>query len=332
MRISPFTHIAVWDAAKNADIQFDSRDIGESVLGFIIENTVMQVALAEKIKQYPQIQYIAPIKLAAWQSTDKCVTITAADERVFTAKLAVAADGAQSWLREQADIALSVKAYDQDAIVGTVYTAQPHAQQARQVFLESGPLAFLPLAHANASSIVWSLPSEEAKRLLAVDRETFLSELGCAFSHRLGEVLDVSQRFAFPLRKQQASHYVKARLALVGDAAHTIHPLAGQGVNMGLLDAASLTEVIVTAIKQRRDFASYATLRRYERWRRADNQTLLTGVDWIKQLFASDQTAMQVLRTFGLTITNQTQSLKNLFTCYAVGNRPQLPLLAKPSI
>ena len=325
-RVSPFTHIKVWDAAKQGEIQFDSNDIAESVLGYIVENNLIQAALLEKLSQYPQIRYFAPVELCDVQMHDKHANVHLADGRVLTTKLVVAADGAHSWLRNKVGIAVKKLSYDQEAIVATVRTSVPHNKTAQQVFLSTGPLAFLPLAESHTSSIVWSLPTAEARRLMALDDADFMVALSS--SRNDGVVQSVQQRFSFPLQKQQAAQYIKPRIALVGDAAHVIHPLAGQGVNMGLLDAASLVDVIEDALTHQRDFASFATLRRYERWRKADNQSMLTGVDLIKQLFASEKRSVQSWRSFGLSATNQLKMLKNFFSRQAVGNRVGLPRLA----
>lgn len=328
-RVSPFTQIQVRDAAGQGEIQFNSEEIAESVLGYIVENNVMQAALLEKIKQYPQITYVAPVTLTDFHVTEHHVKLTSEDERIFTAKLAVAADGAHSWLRQCAGIDLDKHDYEQKAIVATVHTSLPHQKIARQAFLATGPLAFLPLTPGDLSSIVWTLPTEEAKRLMALDVADFKQELANASSHCLGDIIDVQQRHALPLYRQQAKHYVQARLALIGDAAHTIHPLAGQGVNMGLLDAASLAEVVADASKQQRNFANIATLRRYERWRRADNFPMQAGVDVIHQLFTTDKSFLQRLRSFGLLQANEISWIKKLFTRHAVGDRSGLPLLAR---
>jgi 2-octaprenylphenol hydroxylase len=327
-RVSPFTQIHVWDALHESDIQFDGCDIAEANLGFIIENNVMQHALLSRVKQCPQIELIAPVTLNTLQENEHTVSVTTNDDRVFSARLAIAADGAHSWLREQAGIALDKKSYDQQAIVATVHTALPHEKVARQVFQSTGPLAFLPLMPTHTSSIVWSQHQAEAERLLSLSDAAFKTELTNAFSARLGDVETIEQRYAFPLHKQQAKKYIKSHIALIGDAAHTLHPLAGQGVNMGLLDAASLAEVVIDAYRAQRDYASIATLRRYERWRRADNQLLLSGVDFIKHFFENDKTGVQALRSLGMTVTNQMRFLKNVFTRHAVGNRAGLPKLA----
>lgn len=329
-RISPFRQIMVWDAAAQGEILFNSNEIAEPLLGYIIENNLIQMVLENKIKDYPHVERIAPVKLTHLIEHENGIELIADDGRVFKTKLAVAADGASSWLRTQAHIDIDKLDYQQQAIVAAVHTALPHHETARQVFLESGPLAFLPLAQENLSSIVWSVPVDEATRLMSLEEQDFQHELASAFEYRLGDVVKVEKRYVFPLARQQAKTYVKSRIALVGDAAHTIHPLAGQGVNMGLLDAASLADVIVEAIKTNRDFSGYSNLRRYERWRKADNVTMMLGVDIIKSLFASEKKSIQNMRSLGLNATNRIKWIKNCFARHAVGDRDGLPSLSRP--
>lgn len=328
-RVSPFTKIAVWEAASTSEIEFDSADIAEPVLGYIIENILIQTTLEEKVRTYPQVTFHSATSLLSLSETSHAMELETNKGRL-TAKLVVAADGAQSQVRQQASIALHRHDYEQVAIVATVQTELAHEKVARQVFLPTGPLAFLPLAQSHRSSIVWSLPRAEATRLKAVAEETFKQELAHAFSFKLQEIKTIDKRYTFPLYKQEAEQYVKSRLALVGDAAHTVHPLAGQGVNMGLLDAASLVDVIVDAIHQRRDYASFSHLQRYERWRKADNLALLQGIDIIKNLFANEKKNIASLRSWGMDLVNRTKLVKNKFIQYAVGYRHGLPTLASP--
>jgi 2-octaprenylphenol hydroxylase len=326
-RISPFTQIQTWD--ENNTLTFASNEIAESVLGFIIENNVIQSVLEEKLESFAQVQVLSNIKLAHYSEQGDYVELTTTDGHVYQAKLAVAADGARSWLRQASGVASEEQAYGEAAVVATVVSELSHQQIASQRFLKSGPLAFLPLLESNTSSIVWSLPQEEAKRVLALSVDDFKLELAHAFEHRLGAILESGPRYAFPLTKQHVNQYIKSRVVLVGDAAHTIHPLAGQGVNMGLLDVASLTQVMSDAIAARRDFASHTTLRCYERWRKADNLTMLTGVDVIKHLFASEKQVMRSFCDMGLSLTNYVSWVKNYFTRYAVGRRGDLPKMAQ---
>lgn len=330
-RVSPFTAINVWDAANQAKINFECNEIAEPILGYIIENDVVQFALRERLKAMSQVSFIAPVTLTSCLQQDDGVYLHADDGRAYFAKLAVAADGANSWLRQQVGIAVSHKQYEQHALVATVQTELAHEKSANQVFLPTGPLAFLPLQPSKTSSIVWSLPPEEAARLTSIDDNLFHQELAQAFDHRLGAVTHSGPRFTFPLRRQQASAYVRDKVVLVGDAAHVMHPLAGQGVNVGLLDAASLAQVLAEGLAAGKEVSTARGLRRYERWRRADNLALLTGIDLIKHLFASGQPGIQTARGIGLSLTNKATALKNIFARYATGGRDDLPMLAKPA-
>ncbi len=327
-RVSPFTDIKVWDNQAKSGLTFNCHEIAESALGYIVENNVTQLSLREKVLSTTNINYLSPVSLIHCEQHPESIILQTKEYGAVQAKLAVAADGANSWLRKAVGMTVKTHSYEQDAIVASVLTAMPHQKIARQVFLPEGPLAFLPLQSSHLSSIVWSLPSAKARDMLALPLDEFKTALTAAFGARLGEVREVSQRFVFPLKKQQAEKYVTNRVALVGDAAHVVHPLAGQGVNLGLLDAASLAEVILTAAQQGRDIAQTSVLRRYERWRRADNMALLSGVDLIKQLFANEAMPIQAARSFGLAMTNRFLQIKNIFTRQAVGCRKGLPALA----
>lgn len=336
-RLSPFKQIQVWDAINQSEIAFESAAIAQPVLGHIIENHLIRDVLLEKIKQYPHIEYRSGVKLSALHEIEKGMELITEEGQHFKTKLVVGADGAASRLRAEAGITVQKEDYEQTAIITTVETTLTHQQIARQIFLKTGPLAFLPLADSHFSSIVWSLPVDEAKTVMALEGDAFKDALNSVDQNNLGwqaslgEVTAVANRYAFPLQSQEATQYVKPHVALVGDAAHTVHPLAGQGVNMGLLDAASLAEVIVDAVKLRRDFSHLTSLRRYERWRRADNLALLKGIALIKNLFESDQKIIQTLRGAGLNATHRLQWIKNIFTRHAIGDRRGLPKMALKS-
>jgi 2-octaprenylphenol hydroxylase len=318
-RVSPFAKIGVWDAASKAEITFDSKEIAEPLLGYIIENNLIQSELLLKIKKSTQVTFLSPVKLAQLIEKEKSIELQTVEGQVFQAKLVIGADGANSWLRQQAGIEVVQHNYDQSAIIATVHTALPHHSVAQQVFFKSGSLAFLPLLKEKTSSIAWSLPTQEAKHLIAMDTDSFKQQLVQTFEYRLGDILEVEQRYSFTLIKQHAKRYIGSRIALIGDAAHTIHPLAGQGVNMGLLDALSLANIMIDAVKQNKDIANYTSLRRYERERKAENATMLVGVDLIKWMLASEKKSIQTIRAIGLSTVDRIAVLKNIFTRYAVG-------------
>lgn len=314
--VSPYQKMHVWDAHSTGEIHFDSETMKLPALGYIIEDQHLRRILHESFKA--QLAFFHPVCLNSLRETSQGFELIADDQQIAT-KLVIAADGANSWVRAHRKIELTSWAYGQTAIVATVNTALPHQQTAWQRFLSSGPLAFLPLSDPHTVSIVWSTQPDSAEKLMCMNDDEFSEALTDAFAHRLGQVTLVSERQCFPLRMRHARQYVQPRLALVGDAAHTIHPLAGLGVNMGLQDAMCLLDVIVNAVKKHRDFSSFATLRAYERARKNENLTLLAGVEGLKRLFASESALIQELRAVGLNMTNQASFLKNFFARYAVG-------------
>jgi 2-octaprenylphenol hydroxylase len=260
------------------------------------------------------------------------IELTTHTEKTIKTKLLIAADGAGSRVRTHAKFELSDYDYEHTAIVATVTTEQPHQYTARQRFLPTGPLAFLPLDDPHHCSMVWSAEHAYAKKLLSFDDQSFCEILRAEFANKLGDMIAITSRHSFPLRMRHVKNYVRSRLALVGDAAHTIHPMAGQGVNLGLLDAVALAEVVIDAHKKNRDFASLATLRRYERWRKSDTLAMLALVESLKRLFSSHQKPVQSIRNLGLTLTNHSAFVKKKLIQYATGKRGDLPVLAKLAI
>jgi len=320
-RVSPYGRMWVWDAAGRGKIEFDCGDVDAENLGYIIEDSVIRSSLRETFSEHGHLHFLHPIQLSSLHEESDCITLRTQEEKVFSASLVIAADGAHSWVREQAGLQLRKWDYQQTAIVATVRTEHPHAGIARQRFLATGPLAFLPLAESHTSSIVWSTSPEQANLLVAEDEVIFCQSLTKAFAGELGNILETSSRHYFPLAMRHAKNYVKPRIALVGDAAHTIHPLAGQGVNLGLLDAACLGKVVLNALDINRDYSSLATLRRYERERKSDNLIMLSAVEGLKQVFQSEKKTMTAFRNWGLDFANQLPALKKFFINYALGRR-----------
>jgi 2-octaprenylphenol hydroxylase len=317
-RVSPYQDMFVWDAGGKGELHFDSADMGEADLGHIIENRVIVKALHQRIEELPAIKLFCPALLESIDFNDDKTELTLKDKTKLSANLVVGADGTRSWIRQHVDIAVKGWDFDQAALVTTVKTKKHHQDTAWQRFLSTGPLAFLPLTEGY-SSIVWSTSPDEAKRLTEISESEFALELAQAFENKLGKIESVAGRAIFPLRLFETLNYVKARIALVGDAAHTIHPLAGQGVNLGLADVASLITVIVDALNDKKDIGDLKVLRRYERWRRADNRSMLVSMDGLKRLFGSELSAVKDLRSFGLDIVNKITPLKNLIMQKAMG-------------
>ena len=323
-RTSQFTDIKVWENLPNV-LHFDSADIGEAHLGHIIENRHLQQASLKRCQQLSNIDIICPAKPQSHHHN----TLTLEDGRELTADLIVGADGAMSPLREWAGIEVKGWDYQQTALVCTVTTEQAHQQIAHQRFLTEGPLAFLPLANLQQCSIVWSNSTEKAELLSQLDDQKFKKTLGKAFEFTLGEITDISQRASFPLKLRHADHYIKQGFALVGDSAHTIHPLAGQGVNIGFLDAATLAEIVLEAHEKDRDIASLHTLNKYQRRRKADNLVMQMTMDVFNKTFSSELTPVRWARCLGLKLVQQQNVLKNVFMRQALGHRFANPKLSK---
>lgn len=323
-----FTDMEVWDSVANGCLHFDCAELAEPCLGYIFEPRVLTAALGQRLRDLPAVQVLQPARCVALQVESDCARVTLQDGRVLQAALLVAADGADSPVRSMLGLEVQSEDYHQTSVVALVQTAQSHCNTAWQRFLPGGPLAFLPLADG-WSAIVWTLPAGEAARVMALDTEAFHVELAAAFESRLGEILDSGPRAAWPLRRQHAGHYITTRAALIGDAAHVIHPLAGQGVNLGLLDVATLAEVITDARARGRDPGALQPLRRYERWRRGDNLLMMSAMHGINRLFSNANPALGRLRSTGLDLVNRTGPLRNYLMRHAMGLEGDLPALAR---
>jgi 2-octaprenylphenol hydroxylase len=329
-RLSAFRDMHVWDAGGSGEIHFSSADIGEPTLGYIVENRLIQAALINRLQDVGNVQMFSPVSIASCDWTDEGVTVALDDGRRLTAGLLVGADGARSRVREQAGIPVRGWSYEQTAVVVNVRTEKGHQETAWQRFLPTGPLAYLPLTD-NMSAIVWSTSPQQADTLLAMDDEDFRTALGEAFEYRLGKVIESGPRAAFPLRLQHAEAYVRPGLALIGDAAHSIHPLAGQGVNLGLLDVAALAEILLQGASKGRQPGDYEWLRRYERWRKADNLGTMFVMDAFKRVFGNSLPPVKWLRNLGLQITDHSGPIKQKLVRQAMGLEGDLPPLARAS-
>lgn len=326
-RVSPFREMRAWDAGGNGKIHFDSAEIGEATLGYIIENQLIQAALHEHCNGIENIHVISD-SIQSFDMQEDYVEVQLQSGSKLQAQLLVGADGRDSGIRGQAGIATTGWEYQQTALVASVTPEKFHQETAWQRFLSTGPLAFLPLSNGDCS-IVWSTSPSEAERMLDLSDDAFCRELEEAFESRLGEILHTGPRATFKLRLQHTTVYVQPRFALVGDAAHIIHPLAGQGVNLGLLDAATLAEVIVQGIKQGKDPGAYSVLRKYERWRKGENLSMMFVMDGFKKVFGNEFAPVEILRNLGVNVVDSIAPLKSQIMRRAMGLGGDLPLLAR---
>lgn len=329
-RVSPYRHMQVWDAEGSGEVSFSADQAGVPILGHIVENDVTLAALERRLRVLPSVQLVLGGRVAGLEAAEgEARRVRLADGRCLAAPLVVAADGARSPLRELAGIETRERDTGHRAVVTTVRVARAHGEVARQAFLPTGPLAFLPLCLEGEShycSIVWSTSPEEAERLQGLSPEALGQALAAAIDHRLGEVTVVERTVAFPLVQRHAERYVLPGLALVGDAAHSIHPLAGQGVNLGLMDAAVLAEELLAARRRGVGLGNERWLGRYARRRRADNAGMLALMDGFRLLFGARHPALALARNLGMNGVDRLTPVKRLLLQQATGHRGRLPL------
>ena len=332
-RVSPYYGMQVWDSAGTGLIKFSAKELRVSRLGHIVENGVIRSALIEQLASTP-VQILGGVEVQNLKKEPDRVILNLWDKSKLNAKLVIAADGANSRARGWASIPMREWDYLHHAIVTTVETEKPHKDTAWQVFQNTGPLAFLPLPSVESgrhySSIVWSQVPDEARRLLDLPEEQFCQALEMAIEGRMGRILGCDKRHCFPLRQRHARQYHRGRVVLVGDAAHTIHPLAGQGANLALLDVASLAGEIKHACHRGDDFASKMTLDRYERSREGHNLAMAGIMEGLQRLFDSDNMLFSWLRNTGLNIVDHLPVLKQEIVSRAMGIKGEIPELARP--
>ncbi len=331
-RASPYLDMHVWDGSGTGHIDFSAAAVHADVLGHIVENRVVQDALLEALKSRGSVELKGNARLEQLQQNDNGWTLTMGDGQRLSAGLIVAADGANSTVRQLAGCETREWDYLHHAIVTSVRCVEPNQQTAWQRFTDEGPLAFLPLQRegdARWCSIVWSVTEAEAQRLMALDDDAFCQALGRAFEYRLGEIVEADPRLCIPLRQRHAKRYVQPGLALIGDAAHTIHPLAGQGVNLGLLDAAVLAEVIQGAVSRGVRLGDPRVLGRFERRRMPHNLAMMAAMEGFERLFQADPLPLRWLRNAGLKGVQALPAAKALFVRQALGLSGDMPELAR---
>ncbi len=329
-RATAYEHMHVWDRAGVGEIHFDAADIGEPDLGHIIENRVIVRALWRTFDE-AGVRVIAPGAIDVLKTDDNQTELILSDGHRLTTQLVAGADGANSQVRALAGIDTRGEPYDQHAVVATVHTESGNAATAWQRFMANGPLALLPMRD-DLVSIVWSTTPDEAERLCRLPESEFNQLLTEAAQSRLGRMSVMGERAAFPLRIQHAECYVQKGLALVGDAAHVIHPLAGQGVNLGFLDAAALIDALQRGREHDRHLGSLATLRTYERARKGHNTATQLTMDAFKHLFSNQSMLLSTVRNLGLGAAGRIPPLRRLFERVALGYGLELPSLSRPPL
>ena len=313
-RVSAYGAMQVWDAEGTGEIHFDCQDVQQPNLGHIVENSLVVESLLAEVGKLDNVDFLCPVSVTQYSQSDSQVSVELSSGEQLVAPLLVAADGGNSSIREQFKFATREWDYGHSAIVTTVQTESEHQQTAWQRFMSTGPLALLPLdkqGDQHYCSLVWSQESAEAERLMALDDVAFCAELSRASEHCVGEIISVDKRYAIPLRQRHAKDYVVERVALLGDAAHTIHPLAGQGVNLGFADVKALVDTLCAEAKRGNDLGSLMCLNKYQRLRKPENLATMAAMEGFKRLFAADNVAVRLLRNMGLGKVNQIKPLKN---------------------
>jgi len=337
---APILDIRVADGASRLFLHYDHREVGDEPFGHIVENRHLRIALLERVPATAGVTFLAPARLAGLDRGPNGVVATLTDGRIVKASLVIACDGRDSAQRQAAGIPVVRWSYRQAGIVCTIAHERPHQGVAVEHFYPAGPFATLPLndyagpdearsAAPHRSSIVWTESLADAKRIMDLDDAGFHAALGQRLGNHLGAVRVVGPRFAYPLSLVHARRYVDERLALVGDAAHGMHPIAGQGLNMGLRDVAALAEDLVEAWRLGLDLGDPVTLARYERQRRFDNVLMLAATDGLNRLFSNEIAPIRMIRDLGLAAVERMPGVKRLFMRQAMGTLGPLPRLAR---
>ena len=328
-RVAPYMAMEVWEKDSFARLEFHADDLSQSNIGHIVENRVIQLALLERVKTLSNVALFMPNRCSNMVVGESEAWITLDSGDSLTSKLVIGADGANSWVRKQQDIPLTHWDYGHSAIVANIRTTEPHQGVARQVFTPQGPIALLPLSDPHLCSLVWSTDPNRADALVERSEASFNQALTTEFDVRLGLCKVEGMRSSFPLKMRYARNFAQNRVALVGDAAHTIHPLAGQGVNLGFLDAASLAEEVLSLWQKGEDIGLYRNLRHYERWRKAEAAKMIAAMQGFKDLFAGGNPAKKLVRGLGMQFIGHMPGMKEEMMKRALGITGKLPDLVK---
>jgi 2-octaprenyl-6-methoxyphenol hydroxylase len=313
-------------AVSNFHLHFDSRELDDTPLGWIVENRILREVLFDAIAREPLVSLIAPATRAATKFDAGDAIVDLVDGRRLSAALVVAADGRRSALRAEANIKTNDWRYHQTGIVATVAHERPHEGVAQEFFLPAGPFAILPMTN-NRSSLVWTERADAAPAYMALDDEKFRIEIENRFGPYLGALTPAGPRWSYPLAFTLAQSYIAPRLALIGDAAHAIHPIAGQGYNLGIKDIAALADVLTDGRDVGLDIGALTVLQNYQRWRRFDSAALALGTDLLNRLFSNDIAPIRLARDFGMGAVNAVAPLRKFFMKQAGADMGALPSL-----
>lgn len=328
---APYTDMKVWEADSFGRIEFSALEQGCDELGFIVDNEQLRAVLYRKLQSKTNVSCLFQSRIQSISNSEQQNLLTIEGQSPILCKLLVAADGANSFVRQQLHMPIAFWDYQHQALVAQVRTSEPHQRCARQVFLPTGPLALLPLADPHLVSIVWSTSPEQAAELQAMPAQQFNKALTAASNAVLGLLQLESDLSSYPLKMRYASEWVLNKTVLVADAARTIHPLAGQGMNLGLMDVAALAELIDQQISAQKPVNEQRMLRNYERWRKAEAQTLIAAMEAFKQGFGRQNPLLKLVRGVGMSLTDKLPFVKQKIMAAALGDSGDLPLKARPA-
>ena len=330
-QIATYRQVRLSDADHPGVVEFQPADLGTEALGYVAEHQALLTPLQEFLQECPLVSYLCPVEVVKTQYEPGGVEIALrvdGESRTIRTRLLVAADGARSRIRTAAGINTRGWQYWQSCIVAFVKPEKPHNDTAYERFWPSGPFAILPLP-GNRCRIVWTAPHEEAKALVALDDEQFLAELSRRYGDQMGRLELEGSRFVFSVQLMQSDRYVLSRLALIGDAAHCCHPVGGQGLNMGIRDAAALAQVLQLAHNQGEDIGYLPVLKRYERWRKQENLTILGFTDLLDRMFSNNWLPVVVVRRLALWMLQRVRPLKKFTLQLMTGLRGRAPEVAQ---
>lgn len=339
--VAAIKKIHVSDRGHAGVTRLNASDENVDALGYVVETRVIGKGLFEQLNKQKNITLIAPAKLKNFDLSAGCASAdieetnseNIVEKRTLTAKLLVAADGDDSIVRRLSGVRIKQRNYEQYAVIANVAVDQPHNNQAFERFTDSGPLALLPMAatekEKNRYSLVWTINATDQEKIMSWDDETFLCRLKERFGDRAGQFIHVSQRHTYPLSLMRAQEHVRERLAIIGNAAHTLHPVAGQGFNLGLRDVAALSQVIHDAIVNEQDIGELSILKSYADWRRRDHIQTAVATDGLVRIFSNNFLPLAALRNLGLIVVDLVPPLKKVFARHAMGYVGKLPRLGR---